>query len=191
MLFNNILIFAALSALVMILVGRTWQYRAAGLAIVNLIAFILILQIWPLALASVKLISGWISVILISSSQISRQTSGESVTPRSAAIFRLLITLLVWIVITAAANSFNQWLPIPYTNLYIGLVIIAAGLIFASVSQEIFDVIIGVLILLAGFDIIYSSLEGSALVTGIYSLIVIFIALLNTYFSSDHDEVEE
>lgn len=191
MLLNNILILAAFGALSMILVGRTWQYRAAGLAIVNLIAFILILQIWPLALASVKLISGWISVILISSSQITGQPTNELLTLRSAVIFRFLITLLVWIVITAAANSFNEWLPISYTSLYIGLVIIAAGLIFASISQEMFDVIIGVLIMLVGFDIIYSSLEGSALVTGIYSLIVIFIALLNTYFSSGHDEVEE
>jgi hypothetical protein len=54
-----------------------------------------------------------------------------------------------------------------------------------------FDVIIGLLTFLAGFDIIYSSLEGSALVTGIYALIVILISLLNSYFLLEKREISQ
>lgn len=188
MIFNNILIVATFAALITILMGESWRFRIAGLAVVYLVSFVVILQIWPVALASVKLIAGWMGVVLMSASQISKQESYRTRPLNSQSIFRLLITLLVWIVINAAANTFNEWIPIPYTNLYIGLITIGGGLIFASVNKGIFNVIIGILTLLAGFDIIYSSLEGSALVTGIFALIIIFISLLNTYFDTSSDE---
>ena len=56
-----------------------------------------------------------------------------------------------------------------------------AGLIKFSLGREVFDITIGLLAFLAGFDIVYSSLEGSALVTGIYSLIVLLICILSSY----------
>ena len=43
------------------------------------------------------------------------------------------------------------------------------------------EIAIGLLIFLSGFDVIYSSLEGSALVTGIYGLIVILISIISSY----------
>ena len=191
MLFNNILIAATFAALLLILVGNDWRLRIAGLAIIDLLAFITILQVWPVALASVKLIAGWMGIILISASQVSNPEKDKIQTFNSLVIFRLLIVILVWIVITAEASAFNDWIPIPYTNLYVGLVIIAGGLIYASVNQVMFDVIIGLLTLLAGFDIIYSSLEGSALVTGIYALIVILISLLNSYFPLEKEGISQ
>jgi hypothetical protein len=183
-IFNNLLIFAVFSAVFLILVSRNWRLRLVGLAIVDLLAFISILQVWPVALASVKLIAGWMGIILISASQVSRPDDSTS-KQNSPILFRLMIVILVWIVITVEATAFNEWIPIPYTNLVVGLVIIAGGLIYASVNNIMFDVIVGLLMLLAGFDIIYSSLEGSALVTGIYALIVLLISLLNSYFPSE------
>jgi len=191
MIINNALIIASFIALVMIQISNTWRIRIAGLAIVYLVSFIIILQIWPIALASVKLIGGWMGVVLISASQISKPETEREKLFNSQSIFRFLVTALIWVVISAEASVFNDWIPIPYTNLYIGLIIIAGGLIFASVNQNIFDVIIGVLTFLAGFDVIYSSLEGSALVTGVFALIIIFISLLNTYFSSSLNEAGE
>jgi len=52
-----------------------------------------------------------------------------------------------------------------------------------SLTDDFFEVILGLLMVLIGFDIIYSSVEGSALVTGIYAFIIILICLLGTYFS--------
>jgi len=184
MIINNVLIIATFIALIMILISNTWRIRVAGLAIVYLLSFISILQIWPVALASVKLIAGWMGVVLISASQVTKNDNDRLKQWNSQSIFRLLVTALIWVVIGAEVGSFNEWIPIPYTNLLIGLNIIAGGLMFASVNQTVFDVIIGVLTFLAGFDVIYSSLEGSALVTGIFALINIFISLLSTYFYS-------
>lgn len=191
MVLNNILILVTYASLILMIVGNDRRIKLASLSIVYLLAFIIIIQVWPVALASVKLISGWMGVILIGASQISHFENKADPSPASKAIFQLLITALVWIVITAEAAAFNEWIPIPYANLYLGLVIIAGGLINASVNQLLFDVIIGVLTLLAGFDIIYSSLEGSALVTGIFALMIILISLLSNYFSASQGEIAE
>jgi len=190
MVFNNVLIFATYFALIMVLITSGWRFKLVGLAIIYLISFIVILQIWPVALASVKLIAGWMGIILISASQYTQGDENKPfLTIDSQSIFRLLIAALVWIMITAEASAFNEWLPIPYTNLYLGLTIVGGGLIYASVNKQMFDVILGVLTLLAGFDIIYSSLEGSALVTGIFAIMIILISLLNSYFSPTSEDM--
>jgi hypothetical protein len=59
-----------------------------------------------------------------------------------------------------------------------------SGLLFMSLTDDFIEIVLGLLTILAGFDIIYSSLEGSALVTGIYAFIIILICLLSGYFSS-------
>jgi len=190
-IFNNVLITATFAALLLVFMSGDWRFKLAGLAIADLLAFIAILQVWPVALASVKLIAGWMGIILISASRVINPENDRSQSKRSLAIFRLLIVILVWIVITVEVDAFNEWIPISFTNLYIGLIIIAGGLIYASVNQAMFDVIIGLLTLLTGFDVIYSSLEGSALVTGIYALIVTLLSLLNSYFPVEEREISQ
>jgi hypothetical protein len=43
------------------------------------------------------------------------------------------------------------------------------------------DTVLGLLIFFEGFDVIYSSLEGSALITGIFGIIIISICLTGSY----------
>ena len=183
MLLNNLLIFFALGAVGLMLVASDWRMRIGGLASLYLIEFIVILQIWPLALGSVKLISGWMGIALLSTSMINSINQEKKPHYTSEVIFRFLLAVLIWIVILAIAPSINEWIPIPYTNLYIGLSLMGSGLLFMSLTDDFFEIILGLLSVLAGFDIIYSSLEGSALVTGIFAFIIILICLLSGYFS--------
>ncbi len=184
MILNNLLIFSALGAVGLMLVASDWRMRIAGLASLYLVGFIVILQIWPVALASVKLISGWMGIALLSTSMLNSVNQINSHRFTSEMVFRFLMAALIWIVVAAIAPSINEWLPIPYTNLYIGLSLMGSGLIFMSLTDDFIEIVLGLLTILVGFDIIYSSLEGSALVTGVYSFIVILICLLSGYFSS-------
>ena len=184
MFLNYLLIFSALAAFGLMLIVSDWRMRIAGLASLYFVGFIVILQIWPVALASVKLISGWMGIALLSSSMLNSADQGSDYRFTSEMIFRFLMTVLIWIVVAAIAPSINEWLPIPYTNLYIGVSLMGSGLIFMSLTEDFFEIILGLLTILTGFDIIYSSLEGSALVTGIYAFIIILICLLSGYFSS-------
>jgi hypothetical protein len=191
MILNNLLIFSAFAAVGLMLVASDWRMRIAGLASLYLVGFIVIIQIWPVALASVKLISGWMGIALLSTSMLNSMNQTNSHRLTSETVFRFLMAVLIWIVIVAIAPSINEWLPIPYTNLYIGLSLMGSGLIFMSLTDDFFEIVLGLLTILAGFDIIYSSLEGSALVTGIYAFIVILICLLSGYFSSAVSDREE
>jgi hypothetical protein len=164
-----------------IMILDDWRWTVFGLSMCYLIGFILIVQIWPLPLAAVKLISGLMGVILISNVMINTPQENEIERGLSFRVFVVLVLSISWIVITATISKLNEWLPISYTNLFIGLVILFAGIIKFAIGQKVLDVIIGLLVFLSGFDIIYSSLEGSALVTGIYSLIVLSISVLGGY----------
>jgi len=184
MLFNNLLIFSALAAVGLMLIASDWRMRIAGMASLYLISFIVILQVWPIALASIKLVSGWMGIALLSTSMVNTKNQENSPHFTSEIVFRFLMAVLFWIVIAAIAPSINKWLPIAYTNLYIGLSLMGSGLLFMSLTDDFFEIVLGLLTILAGFDIIYSSLEGSALVTGIFAFIVILICLLSGYFST-------
>ena len=183
MLLNNLLIFSALAAVGLMLTVFDWRMRIAGLASLYFVGFIVILQIWPVALASVKLISGLMGIALLSTSMINSMDQANGLRFPSEMIFRFLMAALIWIVVAAIAPSINEWIPIPYTNLYIGVSLMGSGLLFMSLTEDFFEIILGLLTILTGFDIIYSSLEGSALVTGIYAFIIILICLLGGYFS--------
>jgi len=184
MLLNNLLIFSALAAVGLMLTVSDWRMRIAGLASLYFVGFIVILQIWPVALASVKLISGLMGIALLSTSMINTMVDqANDLRFPSEMIFRFLMAALIWIVVAAIAPSINEWIPIPYTNLYIGVSLMGSGLLFMSLTEDFFEIILGLLTILTGFDIIYSSLEGSALVTGIYAFIIILICLLGGYFS--------
>jgi len=181
MIINTLLIAFTLLVSVFILISSNWRWMVAGLAIQYLISFILIVQIWPLALVSVKLISGWMGVVLLGVSLISFEYHGESEKPVSERLFACISLFLFWMVITATISRLNEWLPISYTNLYIGLTMMASGLLQTSHKIDIVGILIGLLSILIGFDIIYSSLEGSALVTAFYGLINIALCLLGVF----------
>ncbi|MDK2981685.1 MAG: hypothetical protein PWQ55_2032 [Chloroflexota bacterium] len=191
MVINSLLILSSLAVTVAILVPRDWRWSIFGLAMTYLIGFILIVQIWPLPLAAVKLLSGLIGLIIIGTVQMNAAQPNEDPGTMSSRIFILLLAILSWLIVTATINRLNNWLPIEYTNLYVGLVFMVCGVIKLSTNQRIFNVIIGLLTLLSGFDIIYSSLEGSALVTALFALIVLSICILGSYLEGIFTEDQE
>lgn len=181
MILNTILIFSSIAITALVLVARDWRWEVFGLSALYLIGFSLIVQIWPFTLAAVKLIAGLMSVALLSTVKLNLEEQEEQDESISSRIFIFLLVCLTWIIVTATVNELNEVLPISYTNLYVGLIMVCAGIVKFSLNQDFFAIMIGLLAFLTGFDIIYSSLEGSALVTGIYSLIIFLICVLGSY----------
>jgi hypothetical protein len=185
MFLNNLLIIFTLGAISWMFVSSDWRMRLAGLSSLYLIELIILLQIWPIALASVKLISGWMGIALVGTAKLNENNLSKLKRIPSVTIFKLLMAFLVWMVISAVAPSINDWIPISFTNLYIGLATMSGGILMIGLSEDPFEIVLGLLSFLVGFDIIYSSLEGSALVTGFFALIIILICLISAYFFTD------
>jgi hypothetical protein len=181
MILNTILISMSIVISGLLFFLSDWRWRMASLAVIQLIGFILIVQIWPIALASVKLISGWMGVALMSASMASSISVKKTEYQISEKVFKLMLVAFSWVVIAATVDQFNTWLPISYLNLFIGLIFFLSGIIYLSLTSEINGIAVGLLVFLTGFDIIYSSLEGSALVTGIYGLVIILISFISSF----------
>jgi hypothetical protein len=181
MILNTFLISISIVISGMLFLLSDWRWRMASLAVIQLIGFILIVQIWPIALASVKLISGWMGVALMSASMATSISVKKTEYQISEKVFKLMLVAFSWVVIAATVDQFNAWLPISYLNLFVGLIFFLSGIIYLSLISEINGIAVGLLVFLTGFDIIYSSLEGSALVTGIYGLVIILISLISSF----------
>lgn len=181
MIINAFLIILSIILSGAILVLEDRRYRLAVLAVIELIGFILIVQIWPIALALVKLISGWMGIALLSFAFIPSDIKKESNEPIPSKIFRLMLGVFGWIIVLTSIQGLNEWLPISYTNLFIGLIFFIIGMISLSLGLKTFDIILSLLVFLQGFDIIYSSLEGSALVTAMFAVIIISICLTGSF----------
>ena len=175
-----LIVFSVLVSGALLLV-EDWRYRLALVAITQLIGFILIVQIWPLPLAAVKLISGWMGMILLVTTFVSARTSSVEIPHISSRIFRALLGVFGWILVLVSVQRFNEWLPISYTNLFVGLVFFVSGIIYLALRRSTLDTILGLLLFFEGFDVVYSSLEGSALVTGLFGVIIISICLTGSF----------
>ena len=184
MIINSILILFSIMAVGALFLVENWRYRLALVAIIELMGFILIIQIWPIALASVKLISGWMGIALLAITFVfSESDIKDNPSLISSRIFKLMLAVFGWILVFVSAQKFNEWLPISYTNLFIGLIFFISGIIYLSLQQSIMDTVLGLLVLFEGFDVIYSSLEGSALITGIFGVIIISICLTGSFLA--------
>jgi hypothetical protein len=179
-LFSSILILAAVAAALLMLLSDSWRWTIAGLAIQYLVVFLLVAQIWPIGLAAIKLVAGWLAGVLLSMVNSPRQLEETFFSPRSARIFRLFSAGLILVIVFAVTPSVNTLLPIPYHYLLIGLMMIGMGVLQFGISQRHLRVILGLLTLLSGFEVIYSSLEGSALLAAILAAITLALGLIGS-----------
>lgn len=183
MIINTGLIILAILSTGAIFLLEDWRWRLAIVSLIQLTGFILIVQIWPIALASVKLISSWMGIALLGTSYVMIEEGKGYAIRISTKIFRLMLLAFSWVLVTTTVQNLNDWLPISYTNLFVGMIFFLAGILMISFETLIMNIIFGLLIFLEGFDVIYSSLEGSALVTGIFGVILISICLAGSYLS--------
>lgn len=172
-----------------LLIGNHLRLDIIALAVQYLAVFFLIMQAWPLGLAAVKLITGWMAVALIVSVQIYRRESMDVVVPQTGQIFRLLVGVLVWVLIFSVTTSITRWLPVPNIFLWSGMILIGIGLLQLSMSTIPLRNIFGLLTAFSGFEILYAAMENSVLVTSLLALITIGLAVIAAFYISPIQEV--
>jgi hypothetical protein len=181
MILNSVFIIISAVISGFVLVSLDWRLKMASLIVIQLIGFILILEIWPIALASVKLISGLMAIALMSATMALSGNKVKTESQPGEIVFKLMLAAFSWVVIAASIDQLISWLPISYTNLFVGLIFVFSGFFYVTLVSEINGIAVGLLIFLVGFDVIYSSLEGSALVTAIYGSVILLISLVSSY----------
>jgi hypothetical protein len=167
-----------------LLLVRDWRWNIILLAVQYLGMFVLTLQHWPLGMASVKVVAGWMSASILGmtrSGLSSEDSDEESIWPRGW-LFRLFaaaIILLIVAVVTPSVDTIMADAGFPVTNG--SLLLIGMGLLQLGLTARVLPVTIGLMTVLAGFEILYSSVEGSVLVAALLAVINLGLALVGSY----------
>jgi hypothetical protein len=167
------------------------RINLAGLAANYLAAFLLIVQTATVGLAAAKLITGLMAAGLI---YVSRHdlTPVKGSEVRASRIFKITALVLIWLAILIIAGNFLNLFPVNYETMAGALIAIISGLMVLGTSRNALKVTMGILVLYAGFDILYTPLESSILINGLLALIIMLIALVGVYISTRHEsEYEE
>ena len=185
-------------AAMMILIFRDWRLTAIALAVQYLGAFVLVSLSWPLGMAVVKLIVGWMATAAVAFSwqatdahnQPSTETSITDST--SSLLFRGAAGLLI-VLLNFALTPSLQTNVFPQVDLVIiqgGVMIMGMALMQLGINSDPYLVIISLLSFLLGFEIIHAALEVSTLLTGLFVLVNLGLALVGAYFISKLGEGE-
>ena len=167
-----------------ILIFRDWQINAIALAVQYLAAFVLVTRVWPVGMAVIKLIVGWMATTALAFTCL-RQKASQSVDESKASlIFRGLIGLLVILVIFVLAPTLQDNV-FPHLDLVIlqgGLMLIGMALMQMGTTSNPYLTIISLLSFLSGFEVIHAGLELSTLLTGLLAIVNLVLSLVGVYF---------
>jgi hypothetical protein len=177
-----------------LLISRDWRLSLGLLALQYLAAFWFITRHWPLGLASVKLVTGWMAIATLGVTRLgiaSEDSDIESFWPRGQ-WFRIFLAGIVALFTLAAAPRIEAVIPgLALQVITGGLLMLGLGFIHLGITTQPLRVILGLLTLLSGFDIIYAALESSILVAGLIALVNLGLALTGSYLLMAGSSQEE
>ena len=168
-----------------LLVIRDWRWMLGLLATLYLAAFILVAQHWPLGMAVVKLVSGWMVVAALGMSRLGLPLPEEELEVPillEGSAFRLFgasISVLIAVSVGPQIESLIPGIGLPIT---IGsLVLIGTGLLQLGMTSNVLRVTLGLLTELSGFEILYAAVESSILVAALLAVANLGLALVGSY----------
>jgi len=168
-----------------LLLARDWRWLIIFLSAQYFGMLILTLLHWPLGMASVKVVAGWMSAAILgmTRSGLPREdkTEKQSVLPRGR-MFRLFAAgIVVMVVATATPRVDAVMANAGFSVTSGGLLLVGMGLLHLGVTDHILRVTIGLMTVLAGFEVLYATVEGSILVAALLALINLGLALAGSY----------
>lgn len=176
-----------------LLISRDWRWNLGLMAAQYLGVFLLIGQSWPFGLASVKLVTGWMACAALGVTRLGLP-EGESLIetawPQGRA-FRLFAAAIVTALVLAAAPNMDSLIPgISPSVVRAGLLLAGMGLLHLGITAEPLRVALGLLTFLAGFEVLYASVETSILLAGLFAIVNLGLALVGSYWMTAPRQTE-
>ena len=182
-----------------LLISSNWRWGIILLSLQYFGVFLMVGIEWPTTLAAVKLVAGWMSGAILALALISlpdkpiAQTSLVEDSPKaeeqlkpsrniSLWVFQFLASILVFVTAFSLAPIIKLWTPT--TNLFViwtGLILIGMGLLKLGIQEGPLPAILGLLTSLAGFEILYATIETSILVAGLMATVNLGLAMVGAY----------
>jgi len=167
-----------------LLLARDWRWSMSLLAIQYVAMFVLALQHWPLGMASVKVVAGWMAAAILgmTRSGLSDENLAEENTWPRGLLFRICAAVIVLMIVVGVTPSVDTIMADAGFAVTTGsLLLIGMGLLHLGITTQILRVTIGLMTVLSGFETIYSAVEGSVLVAALLAVITLGLALVGSY----------
>ena len=141
-----------------LLLARDWRWLIIFLSTQYFGMLILTLQHWPLGMASVKVVAGWMSAAILgmTRSGLPREdrTERSNVLPRGR-LFRLFAAAMVLLIVSSVTPRVDVIMADAGFAVTSGsLLLVGMGLLHLGVSNHILRVTLGFMTALSGFEIL-------------------------------------
>ena len=168
-----------------ILLVKNWRWMTGLLALQYIGVLSLVSISWPVEIAVVKLVAGWMAaaVLFLTYANIPDSTAEmQNELSFPEIFFRGFTALLIGISMYSLVPVALRWFlgATPQQTLG-GLLLLGLGLLQLGLSREAIRIVIGVLTVISGFEILYATLEASVLMTGLLAILNIGIAFVGAY----------
>ncbi|HEU0293875.1 MAG TPA: hypothetical protein VFR47_14130 [Anaerolineales bacterium] len=178
-----------------LLLARDWRWLIIFLSTQYFGMLILTLEHWPLGLASVKVVAGWMSAAILgmTRSGLPREDRAErsNVLPQGR-LFRLFAAAMVLLIVSSMTPRVDVIMADAGFAVTTGsLLLVGMGLLHLGVSNHILRVTLGLMTVLSGFEILYATVEGSVLVAGLLAIINLGLAFAGSYLMVASNAEEE
>jgi hypothetical protein len=167
-----------------LLLVQDWRWSISLFAVQYIAMFVLALEHWPLGMASVKVVAGWMGAAILgmTRSGLPSENLVEANTWPGGRLFRIFAAVMVVFIVAAVTPSVDTIMADAGFAVTTGsLLLIGLGLLHLGITAHILRVTIGLMTVLAGFEIIYSTVEGSVLVAALLAVINLGLALVGSY----------
>lgn len=179
-----------------IILARDWRWLIIFLAVQYAGMFILTLQHWPIGMATVKVIAGWMSAAILGMTRSNLVENDDQTgdTLPQGRLFRLIAAGVVVLIAASGTPIVDAMMADAGLAVSAGsLILIGMGLLHLGVTDRILQVTVGLMTVLSGFEILYTAVESSTLVAALLAVINLGLAMAGSYLmiaSNAQEEVE-
>jgi hypothetical protein len=179
---NWVALLIALITSVGLLLQKDWRLGLGLLAIQYVSVFWLVQTHWPISMAAGKLVTGWMTCAVLGMALLTNNTMQEpEVAWPQGRLFRLFTAGIITAATFALSLRASSWLGLSLPIAWSSLLLMGMGLLQLGTSATPLRVVLGLLTVLAGFEIIYAAVESSTLVAALLSTINLSLALTGVY----------
>jgi hypothetical protein len=167
-----------------IFIAKDWRLAVVAMAVQYVSVFFLVITSWPLEMAAVKMVAGWMAAAILGSAMayVPAAWPQAEKSLKFGMTFRILAACILSLAITSLVLNSEAWFPNISSQVRWGsFFMIGIGLLQISLTSHPLRVVIGLLTILAGFEIIYAAVETSTLVTGLMAVVTLGLALVGAY----------
>ncbi len=167
-----------------LLASRDWRVGLCAMGAQYVGVLLLISISWPLELAVIKLVAGWIAAAVLGVSLIEypRSWGNEMGYWVSGSMFRVFVAGMMGLAMLSLRPTVAEWAVHATFNQILGsMILMSFGLLHLGFTTEPDRIILGLLTILSGFEIIYCTMEASLLVNAFLAVITLGIALIGAF----------